>query len=87
MSVQKQVRTTISLPAASLAAAKRAAKSRNVNLSTVVAEALEESMNHQRTKKRVEDVMESYRRIFGGFSEEEMMLLNGIIMEPKRSRR
>lgn len=47
MSVSKQIRTTISLPAASLSAAKRAAKARRVKLSTVVAEALEESLKQQ----------------------------------------
>lgn len=86
MSDQKQIRTTISLPAGSLAAAKRVAKSRKVKLSTVVAEALEESMKKRRTKERVEAVIESYRRAFAGFSDEELMVLDGIVLEPKRSR-
>jgi hypothetical protein len=83
MSVPKQVRTTISLPATSLTAAKRAAKARRVKLSTVVAEALDESLKQQQRKQRVASVMESYRRAFAGFSEEELMILDGIIPESR----
>lgn len=84
MSVQKQVRTTISLPAASLAAAKRAAKSRNVNLSTVVSEALDESMKQRQARERAEAAWARYQKIYSGFSEEEMMILDGITPEPRR---
>ncbi len=78
------VRTTISLPAASLAAAKRAAKSRNVNVSQVVAEALEESNKQRQTRERAGAIWARYQQMYAGFSDEEMMILNGIIPEKQR---
>jgi len=77
----KQVRTTISLPAASLSAAKRAAKVRRVKLSTVVAEALEDSLKQQQAKERAKSTFARYQRAFDGFNEEELMILDGIIPE------
>jgi post-segregation antitoxin (ccd killing protein) len=84
MSVQKQVRTTISLPAASLAAAKRTAKARNINLSAVVAEALDESIKQRQARERAAAAWARYQRAFAGFSEEELMLLDGVVMEKTR---
>ena len=81
MNVPKQVRTTISLPAASLTAAKRAAKARRVKLSTVVAEALEDSLKQQQAKERAKATFSRYQRAFAGFNEEELMILDGIIPE------
>ncbi len=81
MSIQKQVRTTISLPAASLTAAKRAAKARRVKLSTVVAEALDDSLRQQQVKDRAKATFARYQRAFAGFDEEELMILDGIIPE------
>ncbi|MEP7352663.1 MAG: hypothetical protein ABI824_05480 [Acidobacteriota bacterium] len=88
MSAQRQVRTTISLPAASLKEAKHLARARNVNLSTVVGEALSVSLQNQRTRERTSSILDSYRRAFAGFSEDELMLLDGIVPEePTRSRK
>jgi hypothetical protein len=81
MGVSKQVRTTISLPAASLSAAKRTAKARRVKLSTVVAEALDESLKQQQAKDRAKAAFARYQRAFEGFNEEELMILDGIIPE------
>jgi hypothetical protein len=53
MNLSKQVRTTISLPAASLTAAKRAAKARRVKLSKVAAEALDESLKQQQDEEEL----------------------------------
>ncbi len=78
MSVQKQIRTTISLPAASLAAAKRTAKARNINLSAVVAEALDESIKQRQARERAAAAWARYQRLYAGFSDEEMMILDGI---------
>jgi predicted nucleic acid-binding protein len=85
MSLERQVRTTVSLPAKSLAAAKRAAKQRNVNLGTVMGEALDELMKQQQRRERAEEIMARYQRAFGRFSDEDMMVLDGIILEPKNS--
>ena len=81
MNTPKQVRTTISLPVASLTAAKRAAKARRVKLSTVVAEALDDALKQQRAKERAKATFARYQRAFEGFSEEELMILDGIIPE------
>jgi hypothetical protein len=83
VSLLKQVRTTISLPEASLVAAKAVAKSRNVSLGTVVAEALDAEM--KRRQERTEAILERYRLAFDGFSEEELMLLDGIHLQRKRT--
>lgn len=84
MSVPKQVRTTISLPAASLSAAKRTAKARRVKLSTVVAEALDESLKQQTARDRAKATFARYQRALAGFNEEELLILEGIIPEQRR---
>ncbi len=84
MSVQKQVRTTISLPQASLTAAKRIAKARHVNLSSVIVGALDEELKRQQARERAEVVWARYQKAFGGFSEEELMLLDGVVLTKKR---
>ena len=81
MSLPKQVRTTISLPAASLTAAKRAAKARRVKLSTVVAEALDESLKQRQAMDQAKATSARYQSAFESFNEEELMILDGIIPE------
>ncbi len=79
MSLSKQVRSTISLPAASLTAAKRAARAQRVKLGTVVAEALDECRKQRQTKDPAKAAFSRYQRAFGCFNEEELMILDGII--------
>jgi hypothetical protein len=57
-----------------------------VNLSAVIAEALSEGLRLQTAAERSEEVLERYRKAFAGFSEEEMSILDGIILEPGRRR-
>jgi Post-segregation antitoxin CcdA len=78
----KKRRTTLTLPAESLAEAQRIARTRNVNLSTVIAEALSEGLRLQTAAERSEEVMESYRKAFSGLSDEDMSILDGVILEP-----
>lgn len=78
----KKRRTTLSLPADSLNEAQRIARARKVNLSTVIGEALSEGLRLQAIAERSEEVLERYRKAFSGFSEDEMAILNGIILEP-----
>jgi hypothetical protein len=75
-------RTTLTLPTKSLTEAQRIATNRNVNLSTVISEALAEGLRVQARAERAESVLKSYQRAFYGFSEDEMALLNGIVLEP-----
>ncbi len=82
----KRRRTTLTLPADSLTEAQRIARARKVNLSAVIAEALSEGLRLQTAAERSEEVLKSYRKAFAGFSDEEMSILDGIILEPARRR-
>jgi len=80
-------RTTLTLPARDLLHAERIARSRKVNLSTVVAEALAEGLRVQAAAERSEEVLNAYRQALGGFSDREAMLLDGIVLGPPERRR
>ncbi len=80
-------RTTLTLPAEALEYAGRIARSRKVNLSTVIGEALTDGLRIHQATERSEEVLNSYRQAFGGMSEREMMLLDGIVLEPLRRKR
>jgi hypothetical protein len=75
-------RTTLTLPSDSLGEAERIARSRNVTLSTVIAEALTDGLQLRAAAKRGEQVLRAYEQAFAGFSEEELMVLDGIALEP-----
>ena len=75
-------RTTLTLPVETLSRAEQIARVRNVTLSSVIAEALEEGLRVHATAQRSEEVLKAYQRPFTGFSEEELMILDGIILEP-----
>jgi Post-segregation antitoxin CcdA len=78
----KKRRTTLTLPADSLNAAQRIAHKRNVNLSTVIAEALSEGLRLQTAAERAEEVLEGYKKAFSGFTDDEISILDGVILEP-----
>jgi post-segregation antitoxin (ccd killing protein) len=82
----KKQRTTLTLPSESLAKAKRIARARGVNLSTAISEALDEGLRLHDATKRAEEVLNSYRKAFSGFTEVERALLDGIVLEraPRR---
>lgn len=82
MSSEKK-RTTLTLPAAALREAERIAVERNVTLSAVVAESLEVGLAVRGRARRAEDVLAAYQAAFGGFTEEERSLLDGIELEPE----
>lgn len=75
-------RTTLTLPADSLNQAERIARARKVNLSTVVSEALSDGLRLNSAVERSEAVLAAYKKAFAGFSEEEMLILDGLILEP-----
>ena len=77
-------RTTVTLHSDSLNLAKRIARARKVNLSSVMAEALDAGLRLQTAAERSDEVLESYRKAFSGFSSEEMSFLDGIILESRR---
>ena len=75
-------RTTLTLPAESLAQAEQLARARKVNLSIVISEALSEGLRMQKAAERASEVLNAYKKAFVGFSSEEMAILDGIILEP-----
>lgn len=77
----KKRRTTLTLPADSLAEAHRLARLKRVNLSAVIAEALAEGLRQQTVTERSEEVLERYQKAFSGFTEEEIFLLDGIVLD------
>ena len=79
-------RTTVTLPADSLAQAKRIATARHSNLSAVISEALSEGLRRHAEAERSEQILTLYKRAFGMFSDQELMVLDGVILEPARRR-
>ena len=74
-------RTTLTLPADSLTQAQRLARTRKVNLSTVIAEALSEGLRVHAATERSEEVLNGYKKAFASLSKEEMAILDGVILE------
>jgi post-segregation antitoxin (ccd killing protein) len=79
-------RTTLTLPVASLTEAERIARARNLNLSAVIAEALNAGLRVQTAAERADEVLDNYRKAFSGFSPEEVSLLDGIVLESESGR-
>jgi hypothetical protein len=82
----KKRRTTLTLPADSLGKAQRIARARKVNLSAVISEALDEGLRAHEAAERSEQVFQAFRRAFAGFTEPEIAILDGVIMEPVKKR-
>jgi len=79
-------RTTLTLPSESLAAAERIARARKVNLSTVIAEVINDGLRARRATERSGQVLKSYRQAFSRFTDAEMLLLDGVIMDERVDR-
>jgi len=79
-------RTTLTLPVDSLTQAERIARSRKVTLSAVISEAISEGLRVQTALQRSEQVFEAYKKAFSGFTDDEMAILDGIILQPVRKR-
>jgi hypothetical protein len=48
----------------------------------VIGEALSEGLRLQTTAERSSEVLERYKKAFAGFSDSEMAILNGVILQP-----
>ena len=77
----KKRRTTLSLSADLLTQAERIARARKVSLDTVISEAVSEGLRVRAATERSEQVLNAYKNAFSGFSEEEMSILDGVILE------
>jgi len=80
-------RTTLTLPASTLEAARRLAHKRKVHLNVVVNEALEEGLRQKLVLERAEDFVQRMRRAFDGLTEDELLLINGIHVTERKDRR
>lgn len=80
-------RTTLTLPADSLSQAARIARARKVNLSSVISEALADGLRIHAAAERSQEVLDAYKQAFHGLSEEQMLLLDGVILERASRRR
>jgi len=74
-------RTTLTLPTDSLRQAERIARARHVTLSTVISEALADGLLKQTAAERSKEVLRGYQKAFGAFSDEEVLVLDGILLE------
>jgi len=77
----------LTLPADSLTQAASIARARKVNLSTVISEALANGLQAYAATERSEEILSAYKKAFSGFSEEELLLLDGVVLDPPRKRR
>ena len=79
-------RTTLTLPTDSLLQAQKIARTRHVNLSTVIAEVVSAGLEIENARQRSQQILDNYRTAFDGFSELDLMLIDGIVMEPVTAR-
>jgi hypothetical protein len=76
-------RTTLTLPEPLVEQAERLARQRRQTLSAAVAGLMEQSLRSYRLEQNVgPNVLQSLQKAFAPFSDEEMLLLDGIVMEP-----
>jgi hypothetical protein len=74
-------RTTLTLPSDSLLQAGRIARAKGINLSAVIAEALSDGLRMHAAAERSAEILSAYKNAFTGFSEEEILLLDGVVLE------
>src|SRR5579864_4091176 len=76
-------RTTLTLPQTLIEQAERLARMRHQTLSAAVAGLMEQSLRSYRLEQNGgPNVLESLQKAFAPFTDEEMLLLDGIVMEP-----
>jgi len=64
--------------------AEQIARARKVNLSTVISEAIEEGLRSKLAAERGAQVLKAYRQAFSRFTDEEMLLLDGITLDERK---
>jgi hypothetical protein len=52
----------------------------------VISEAISEGLRVHAALQRSEQVFEAYKKVFSGFTDDEMAILDGIILEPVKRR-
>jgi hypothetical protein len=74
--------TTLTLPVDALTRAARIARARRVTLSTVISEAVSEGLRVNAPLEHSKQDFEAWTKAFSGFTDDEMAILDGIILEP-----
>jgi hypothetical protein len=82
-----QRRTTLTLPVDCLLQAERIARAQRVNLSKVISEALSDGLRRHAAAERSDEILSAYKRAFAGFSDQEMLVLDGVLVDPRSRRR
>lgn len=52
-----------------------------MNLRAVIAQALAKGLRQQAVTERSEEILERYQEAFSGFTDDEILLLDGIVLE------
>jgi hypothetical protein len=55
-----------------------------VNLSTVISEVVAAGLQIESATHRRKEILDNYRNAFAGFSDDEIAILDGVILEPAR---
>ena len=58
-----------------------------MNLSTVISEVVSAGLRLEDARHRRNQILDNYRKAFAGFSEDELAILDGVILEPVRAGR
>ena len=74
-------RTTLTLPSGCLETAQRIARKRHLTLSAVISEALERGLKEEEQAQRSEAILAAYSTAFAAFSNDDLLLLDGIVAE------
>jgi hypothetical protein len=77
-----QRRTTVTLPAELIERAEKVAEAQHASLNSVLVTAIERGLPQVRTPEYVEQLLQDKRESLEGFTEWELLALQGIILEP-----
>ena len=77
-------RTTVTLRAAALRKAEQLARERNVTLSTVIGDGLDILLHNHDSARQRQAAWKAYSQSLSGFSQDQLMVLDGIMLTPKK---
>jgi hypothetical protein len=75
-------RISLTLLSDTLMQVERIARTRKMNLSAVVSEMLSDGLRAHTNAERSEQVLRAYKKAFAGFSDQEMLILDGVSLDP-----
>jgi hypothetical protein len=75
-------RISLTLLSDTLMQVERIARTRKMNLSAVVSEMLSDGLRAHTSAERSEQILRAYKKAFAGFSDQEMLILDGVSLDP-----